>query len=113
MAKGKEGLDKDGALQLFGCLHRMDVSPTNFFVEGVFDRFKTAKEFIEGEDGHHSLPYTLEDIAHNVRQFIDAGMAPEKAFATILQNGFPLVHALAFTIAREVEKKAKAAKAGK
>jgi hypothetical protein len=116
VAKGNTNdiLDKDEMLQLFGCLSRMNFSQSNFFADDDFRRFKTAEEFKTDENGHSFLPYTLEDIAHQATQIIDAGMAPEKVFAVILdKDGFQLVRALAFTIAQQVEKKAKTAKVGK
>jgi hypothetical protein len=105
----KEKYEGQTDLQLF--LLRSGFSQRNFFVDSQCSRLKTVAELTE--DNEKSLPYTLEDIAHNARQFIDAGMSPEKAFAILVgKDGFQLLRGLAMTLARQIEKKSKSAKAG-
>jgi len=103
---------------MLGFLLRNNISAENFFTDIEANRLMTVKEMMafdgkmRGTTYPGPLPYCLEDFVHQVRKLF-INRPPEEVFAFLLRDkGFHLIHALAVTIARAAEERAKSAKAG-
>ena len=103
--KAAKALNRRTEFELY--LLSLNMSPRNFFKR---DRLKTYDEILK-ENGNQ-LPYSLEDISHNAKKFLDLGKSPEEVFWMMSQNGkgkddmaFLLMSALAQTIARHAYQK--------